>query len=237
MGNVFYRSPEHDYPIAVRGEGVYLYDQKGKRYLDASGGAAVSCLGHGHPMVVDAIKKQVEQMAYAHTAFFTNEPQEQLANRLADRFPAKGHESIFCQADPRPTKRRSSWLGSTGWPKASQTSMSSLVAIRVTTAIRWAHCRCPAIPDDARFTRQFCMTGQGSIPATPFVIRLTMRPTKSTARGQRTHSKKRSQNTARIILQRSLPKRWLVRRLASCLLSAGYFQQNSRNLRRTRHPA
>lgn len=95
MGNVFYRSPEHDYPIAVRGEGVYLYDQKGKRYLDASGGAAVSCLGHGHPIVVDAIKKQVEQMAYAHTAFFTNEPQEQLANRLADRFPAKGARVYF----------------------------------------------------------------------------------------------------------------------------------------------
>ncbi len=87
--NVFYRSPDHDYPVAVRGDGVYLYDSSGKQYLDGSGGAAVSCLGHSNPDVVAAIKAQVEQLAYAHTAFFTNEAQEQLAARLAKRFPAE----------------------------------------------------------------------------------------------------------------------------------------------------
>ncbi len=87
MSNVFYRSPGHEYPIAVRGDGVYVYDSAGKQYLDGSGGAAVCCLGHGHPVVVEAIKAQVDQLAYAHTAFFTNEPQEQLASKLADRFP------------------------------------------------------------------------------------------------------------------------------------------------------
>jgi len=86
---VFYRSPGHDYPVAVRGDGVYLYDSSGKQYLDGSGGAAVSCLGHGNPEVVAAIKAQVDRLAYAHTAFFTNEPQEQLAARLAERFPAE----------------------------------------------------------------------------------------------------------------------------------------------------
>lgn len=86
MGNVFYRNPLHDYPTAMRGEGVYLYDSAGRQYLDGSGGAAVSCLGHGNPAVVAAIKTQLDQLAFAHTAFFTNEPQEQLATKLVSRF-------------------------------------------------------------------------------------------------------------------------------------------------------
>jgi len=86
MSSVFYRSPTHQYPRAVRGEGVYLYDEAGKQYLDGSGGAAVTCLGHAHPDIIEAIKEQVDQLAYAHTSFFTNDPQEKLAARLAERF-------------------------------------------------------------------------------------------------------------------------------------------------------
>ena len=86
MSRVFYRNPSHAYPVGLRGEGVYLYDTDGKQYLDGSGGAAVSCLGHGHPVVIDAIKRQLDSLAYAHTAFFTNEPQETLAVRLVERF-------------------------------------------------------------------------------------------------------------------------------------------------------
>lgn len=74
------------YSVAVAGEGVRLTDAAGKRYLDMSGGAAVSCLGHGHPDVVDAVTRQLHSLAYAHTAFFTNDPQEQLAARLVRRF-------------------------------------------------------------------------------------------------------------------------------------------------------
>lgn len=95
MSSVFYRSPTHQYPRAVRGEGVYLYDEAGKQYLDGSGGAAVTCLGHGHPEVIEAIKAQVDQMAYAHTAFFTNDPQEKLAVRLAERFGEDGARVYF----------------------------------------------------------------------------------------------------------------------------------------------
>ncbi len=95
MSNVFYRNPNSKYPIALRGDGVYLYDSAGKQYLDGSGGAAVCCLGHGHPVVVEAIKAQVDQLAYAHTAFFTNEPQEQLAARLAGRFPEPDARVFF----------------------------------------------------------------------------------------------------------------------------------------------
>lgn len=86
MSQVFYRNPLHKYPVALRGEGVYLYDAAGQQYLDGSGGAAVSCLGHGHPNVIAAIKAQVEELAFAHTAFFTNQPQEQLAAKLVSRF-------------------------------------------------------------------------------------------------------------------------------------------------------
>ena len=95
MSNVFYRNPNSKYPVALRGDGVYVYDSAGKQYLDGSGGAAVSCLGHGHPVVIEAIKAQVDQLAYAHTAFFTNEPQEQLASKLADRFPEPGVRVYF----------------------------------------------------------------------------------------------------------------------------------------------
>lgn len=95
MSNVFYRNPGHEYPEAVSGKGVYLSDSSGKKYLDGSGGAAVSCLGHGHPAVVKAIKTQVDKLAYAHTAFFTNAPQEAVAARLAERFPAEDARVYF----------------------------------------------------------------------------------------------------------------------------------------------
>ncbi len=88
MGSVFYRNPRHDYPMVERGEGVYLYAADGKQYLDGSGGAAISCLGHGNRVVIDAIKAQVEKLAFAHTMFFTNQPQEALAEKLAARFAA-----------------------------------------------------------------------------------------------------------------------------------------------------
>jgi adenosylmethionine-8-amino-7-oxononanoate aminotransferase len=86
MASVFYRNPGHDYPVAVRGEGVYLYDAEGKQYLDGSGGAAISCLGYCHPEVSKAITEQIGKLAFAHTVAFTNEPQEKLAAKLAARF-------------------------------------------------------------------------------------------------------------------------------------------------------
>jgi hypothetical protein len=61
MSHVFHRDPRLEYPVAVRGEGAYLYDREGKRYLDASGGAAVSCLGHSDPAVIATIQRQIEK--------------------------------------------------------------------------------------------------------------------------------------------------------------------------------
>jgi adenosylmethionine-8-amino-7-oxononanoate aminotransferase len=87
MSHVFGRDTRTTFPVAVRGEGLFLFDASGKRYLDASGGAAVSCLGHGHPAVREAIKRQVDRLGYAHTGYFTNEPQELLADELIAHAP------------------------------------------------------------------------------------------------------------------------------------------------------
>jgi hypothetical protein len=86
VSSVFYRDPGSTYPVAVRAEGMYIYDDAGRQYLDMSGGAAVSCLGHGHPDVVRAVQEQAGRLSFAHTSFFTNEPQEELAARVAARF-------------------------------------------------------------------------------------------------------------------------------------------------------
>ncbi len=82
MNHVFHRDARIEPPVAVAGEGPYLIDRAGRRYLDASGGAAVSCLGHGHPAIIAAIKAQADKLAYAHTAFFSSEPAEALATFL-----------------------------------------------------------------------------------------------------------------------------------------------------------
>jgi len=84
---IFHRTPAHDYPVAVRGEGIYLFDRSGKRTIDASGGAAVSCLGHGHPRVIEALKRQADRLCYVHSSFFSSEPAEALAEHLVARAP------------------------------------------------------------------------------------------------------------------------------------------------------
>jgi len=75
------------YPIAASAEGCWIIDQAGNRYLDGSGGAAVSCLGHGHPDVLAAMHAQIDRIAYAHTSFFSTEIAEQLADALIDSAP------------------------------------------------------------------------------------------------------------------------------------------------------
>jgi adenosylmethionine-8-amino-7-oxononanoate aminotransferase len=87
MSHVFPRHCRKSPPIAVRGEGCYLYDSTGKAYLDGSGGAAVSCLGHGDADVIAAVQKQVADLAFAHTGFLTSEPAEKLADLLVANAP------------------------------------------------------------------------------------------------------------------------------------------------------
>ncbi|ALP66192.1 aspartate aminotransferase family protein [Paraburkholderia caribensis] len=87
MTTVFHRMPKQTLPVAVKGEGIEIVDSTGKRYIDASGGAAVSCLGHSNQRVIDAIKRQAQALPYAHTSFFTTQPAEELASYLVERAP------------------------------------------------------------------------------------------------------------------------------------------------------
>ncbi|CAB3958689.1 putative aminotransferase [Achromobacter insolitus] len=85
--HVMHRSLRQTPPVAVRGQGVWVYDNAGRSYLDGSGGAAVSCLGHNHPDIQAAMHAQVDALAYAHTSFFTTEVAERLAERLVADAP------------------------------------------------------------------------------------------------------------------------------------------------------
>ena len=94
MSHVFGRNARTDLPVAVSGEGCYLIDRDGKRYLDGSGGAAVSCLGHSNDEVKEAIKQQLDALAFAHTGFFTSEPAEALADKLIKHAP-EGLDRVY----------------------------------------------------------------------------------------------------------------------------------------------
>ena len=121
MSHVFQRHTQQSYPVARHGEGCYIVDSEGRRYLDASGGAAVSCLGHDHPAVIQAIKDQLDHLPYAHTSFFTNEPSEALAEYLIARAPAGLTKVYFVsggsEANETALKLARQYFVETGQPK------------------------------------------------------------------------------------------------------------------------
>ena len=85
--HIFQRATAAAMPVAVRGDGVFIETADGRKILDACGGAAVSCLGHSDRTVIEAAKRQLDTLPYAHTGFFTSEPAEELAAMLAERAP------------------------------------------------------------------------------------------------------------------------------------------------------
>ena len=87
MSKIFPRNMKTLPPTATSAQGCYIYDKSGKSYLDGSGGAAVSCLGHGDPDIISAIKSQADQLSFAHTGFFTSEPAEELTELLIKYAP------------------------------------------------------------------------------------------------------------------------------------------------------
>lgn len=95
MSRVMHRNGTGGLPVAAGGAGCWLTDTDGRRYLDASGGAAVSCLGHGHPKVVAALHAQIDRLAYAHTSFFTTEVMERLAERVIASAPPGIEKAYF----------------------------------------------------------------------------------------------------------------------------------------------
>lgn len=95
MTHVFHRHPRQSLDLAVSGQRIEVFDQNGKSYIDASGGAAVTCLGHGHPVIIQAIKDQLDQLAYVHSSFFTTQAAEDLADFLASHAPGDLNHSYF----------------------------------------------------------------------------------------------------------------------------------------------
>ncbi|TIM90663.1 MAG: aspartate aminotransferase family protein [Mesorhizobium sp.] len=87
MTHILHRQIHATLPVAIGGKGIELFDRDGRAYIDASGGAAVSCLGHSHPDVTAALHAQADKLAYAHTSFFTNERAETLADKLVSGAP------------------------------------------------------------------------------------------------------------------------------------------------------
>jgi len=94
MTHILHRQTGHSYPVAASAQGVIIRDSAGKEYIDASGGAAVSCLGHGHPDVLAAMHEQLDRLAYAHTSFFTSQVAEALADDLIAHAP-RGIGRVF----------------------------------------------------------------------------------------------------------------------------------------------
>ncbi len=96
--HLVHRSLRADPPVAVRGEGIWLHAKDGHAVIDGSGGAAVACLGHGHPRVNAALKAQVDRLAYAHTALFSCESAEELADILVGHAPGGLTRAYFCSS-------------------------------------------------------------------------------------------------------------------------------------------
>ena len=98
MSHVLHRVLGKTYPVAEGGVGVMLRDRDGREHIDASGGAAVSCIGHGHPDVLAAMHAQIDKLVYAHTSFFTSDVTEELADHLIARAPAGMDSVYFCSS-------------------------------------------------------------------------------------------------------------------------------------------
>lgn len=122
--HVLHRHLHQRPPAAVGGQGVWLTDAQGRRYLDASGGAAVSCLGHGHPDVLAAMHAQIDRLAYAHTSFFTTEVAEALADQLVKTAPAGTSHAYFVsggsEAMEAALKMARQFFVETGQPRRSR---------------------------------------------------------------------------------------------------------------------
>ena len=197
-------------PVAVSGEGVWLVTDSGHRVLDASGGAAVSCLGHQHPRVIEAMKRQADKLAYAHTGFFTSGPAEELAERLVGHEPgglayvyyvSGGSEAVEASHQDR------SAILSRMRPAAAHRISSR--AARAITAIRSARCRPAATPGGASPMRRCCRTPLAmSRRPLPITSSATMNRKPISPRGSRRSWNPNSSASAPIRSRPSSPSPW-----------------------------
>ena len=127
MSHIFPRHTRQSPPVAVGGDGCYLIDSSGKRYLDGSGGAAVSCLGHSDQSVIAAIKAQVDTLAFAHTGFFTSEPAERLADLLVANAPGD-IDRVYLVSGGSEATEAAIKLARQYWVEKGQPSRGKLIA-------------------------------------------------------------------------------------------------------------
>jgi len=94
QGHVFYRKLTRAYPLVTHGEGIYLFDEEGRRYIDGSGGALVANIGHGHPEIFQKMMEEMGRVGYVHGTQFTTRSIEEYAGALGGILP-EGLEKIY----------------------------------------------------------------------------------------------------------------------------------------------
>ena len=100
--------------VLTHGEGPYVVDVHGRRYLDACGGAAVSCLGHSHAEVIEAVREQAGTLAFAYTGFFTSAPAESLAEYETGHDGTSEVWGVQPSAEPRAARN---WRSASSTPR------------------------------------------------------------------------------------------------------------------------
>jgi len=154
--SLFSRNLRKDYPVAVRGEGCWIIDANGRRYLDASGQAAVVSIGHGVPEIGRAMAEQSNRIAFAHTTQFHSESAEKLAARvlaIAREIFRMAAASTSPPAAPKPPKPPSNSRASISSKPISLRGTASFPASRATTAAPSAPCPSAATSAAALLTR------------------------------------------------------------------------------------
>jgi len=129
MSHLIHRSLRQTPPIATHASGITVFDNAGNAYLDASGGAAVSSLGHGHPDVIAAMHRQIDRCAYAHTAFFTTEVAEELAQTLVAKAPS-GIQGVYLVSGGSEAMETALKLARQYFVEAGETGRSLFIARR-----------------------------------------------------------------------------------------------------------
>jgi len=95
QSSVYPWSFSREYPVAARADGVYIYDENGKRYLDGCGGAVAVNIGHGVPTVIEDISRGLATVAYVHNSHFRTRVGEELAALVAGRFPGSSQSKVL----------------------------------------------------------------------------------------------------------------------------------------------
>ena len=94
-GPLLLQDPAYDYPVVERGEGIYVYDGAGKRFIDGTAGAGNVILGHGRRRIARIMARQAETLAFVFTSHFTNPVAAELAGRLAEKAPGQLNHVYF----------------------------------------------------------------------------------------------------------------------------------------------